>query len=277
MGDALTLAFIEARPAAAARTLAKMAPEQAAALLEDIPARYVQRIASHTSAWIGASILGHMSPVAAAAALRGLSNDEAAAILRLMPPHVRAPLLQEIPAALRKALETSLSFAADAVGAHMTLTVIVLGKGETAGDARAHARRNPDAMAEAVFVVDEDRRLAGFVGAAALLQSADETPIAKLMQTDVAPLSPRTTLAAAASLEAWQEHAVLPVTNRQRQVLGALLRKTALGAPEHLAGGQGRAPPVAAQLAEAFAASTLELAELMTENDGPDTRKEDAP
>ncbi|MBI1187567.1 MAG: hypothetical protein GC206_09600 [Alphaproteobacteria bacterium] len=263
--DALSLAFIDARPAAAARALAAMAPEQAAAFLEDIPARYAGQVAAHASAWVGASLLSRMTPLAAASVMRELAHDEAAAILRLMPADRRALLLEEASAPLRRALETSLSFPADSVGAMMTLAIIVLSQDETVADARAQAMRSPEAEGETIYIVDEERRLAGAAAASTLLRNADATPLREVMRVDVPALSARARLATAAAHEGWNAYAALPVLNRQRQVLGALTRRAAHAAAEALAHAPTRAPSISAQLMGAFAASTLELAALMTE------------
>ncbi len=270
---ALTLAFIEARPAAAARALAALPPEQAGAFLEAVPTRYAERVAAHVSAWSAAAMLSRMTTVAAAAILRELDHTNGAAILRLMPAHVRAPLLEDLPGGLKRAFETSLSFTPDAVGAHMSLAVVVLDENDTVAHAREQVRHATGADAEIVFVADQERRFVGVVTALMILRAGDDARLGAIMRRDAPGLSARSRLLAAADLEAWNTYAALPVLNRERQVIGALSRRAAHAAPEWPAPAAAQTPSIATQLVGAFSTAALELAALLTERSSAQERR----
>jgi Mg/Co/Ni transporter MgtE len=222
----LTLAFIDRRPAAAARALTAMEVEDAAAFLDDVPARYATSALAHMSAWAASAVVARMSVEHAAGALRGLNYQTAAAVLRLVAPGPRASLLAELPAAVRRDFGITLSFPLDTVGAHMTTAILTQRFDHNVADARDLVRRARNADDACVMVLDETHRLMGVVLPVALLRATGATPLTDIMDGDVAPLSARARVATIAGLAAWDRYASLPVVSRRKHVIGALNRTT---------------------------------------------------
>jgi len=189
--SALTLSFLEKRPSSAAQTLASMDASDAAAFLEMVPSRYIVATLGHMSEWSASSVIKEMAPASAAAALREMDYPSATAILRLLDEDQQPKLLELLPEKLRRDLETSLSFPSDTVGAKMTTAIVTLTGEQTAAEAIGLLQKSVQAKADAVFVLDYDRKLRGVVSAAVLLKSRPAVELHNLMDASVNPLSAR--------------------------------------------------------------------------------------
>jgi Mg/Co/Ni transporter MgtE len=260
---ALPLAFIDRRPAAAARALTAMEPGDAAAFLQDVPARYATTAISYMSAWAACAVASLMDTESAAAALRGLHYQGAAAILRLMAPGPRERVLAELPGALRRDFRMTLSFPVDTVGAHMNTAILTQRPDHDVADARDLVRRAKKADDACVMVLTESHRLAGVVTPAALLRATGQTPLSEVMDAGVEPLSARVRIATVTERRDWDRYTSLPVVSRRGHVIGALSRETlrrALSEAEPLESRPVRRLPIS--LAEALAAAVTGLARL---------------
>lgn len=263
---AISVAFIERRPLAAARVLAAIDPGDAAALVESIPSRVSIRAFHHIDAWAAAAVVERMSAASAAGLLRALDLPAAMAILRLLASDVRAQILGALSQKLRRDFEISLSYPADAVGAHMSTAVMTMSRAATVQDALEVMKRSPAAAGDVVFVVDGSKKLLGTVTAAALLRLPEPSALGDIMDDPPAAVSARARLTAVAGLEAWDLSAYLPVTNRQKQIIGVLLRRAMRQA---LIPGRAEGPAqqatIAASMAEAFLVGTYGLAQLLAD------------
>lgn len=222
----LILAFIDRRPAAAARSLAAMEPADAVSLLEDLPTRYVSRALIHMGAWAACTLFARMSVSKAAAALAGFPFQSAAALLRLMDRDPRLAILQELPAPMRRDFRTTLEFPADTVGAHMTTSILTQRTDHTVADGRDQMRRAAKADTGCVIVVDEAHRIAGMVSPVTLLRSTGNTLLTEVMDTDVKAISARARLVTVRDLEVWDRYQSAPVTNRRGHIVGVLNQST---------------------------------------------------
>jgi magnesium transporter len=260
----LTIAYIEKRPLSAARALDTMDPGDAAAFLETIPTRFAARALSRMGTSPASSLLIRMNATGAAAALKELGYQDAAAILRLTPAEARPALLDELPEKLRRDFEASLSFPEDTVGANMTTAIMTLSSNHTIADALAQIRRSPRMDADTVFVIDDSRMLAGAVTAAQLLRYPENSALGGLMDTNAVSLSARARLSSVTDLEAWDECSFLPVISRQKQVIGALSRRTMRQAAEYRPPRDGvERTSIVVSLAEAYFASAVALSQLL--------------
>ncbi len=266
----LSLAFIDRRPAAAARALAAMEAEDAAAFLEGIPTRFSSRALAYMNGWSAAGILACMNPEAAAAGLRGLRYQTAAAILRLMAPQLRGPVLEALPARSRRDFRTTLSFPADTVGAHMTSGVLAQRRDHDVADARDQIRKAARADFGCVVVVDEEQRLAGLISPVALLRWPGTTPLEDILDTEVTALSARARITSVMGLQDWDRYASLPVLSRRKHVIGVLSRinlRHALSTAHAGEAPASEALPVS--LADALVGSLAGLARLLEQPMSP--------
>jgi len=242
---ALSIAFIEKHPAAAARALTAMDREDAAALLEAIPSRFAHHAFTAMPAWSAAVIMSGMQEATVAAVLQRINYLHAAAILRLLDPHRRPGILEAVPRRLKRDFETSLSYPQDTIGAHMTVDIVALDRQHSVQDALQEVRRATHANVEVIYVIDSEKRLAGMVKTAALLRLPGDIALEAAMDSSVEPAPARALMAGVGGLALWGEYAEIPVRSRQGQLIGALPRKALFAqVSDHPADLQGLAGPL---------------------------------
>lgn len=218
----LTIAFLERLPEASASVIEEMRPQDAAALFETLPTRIVTPIFGKMEKWPAARCVQHLSLDKAAAVLADVSYQDATVLLRLTPVDPRESILARMPSRLAGDLRESLRYPRNCVGAWMDLSVPALSLGATVKDAVAIAKERP--VGDALFVVNEDQRLAGFVRADMLLRYPASTRLADIIQTGLKPLFARTLLREVASDPMWDLFLRLPVAGRDGHLLGVLTR-----------------------------------------------------
>ena len=218
----ITLAFLEQKPMAAGRTLSGMQPEQAAALLDAVPTRYVTPAITAMGAWAAALIIAKMSTEDSAAALGAMDYRDAAAILRHSSLPDRERLLGALPEKLKKDFENSLAYPEDTAGARMTTSVLSLTDEHNVGDAIDLIKRSRSPDADTVFIVDRERKLLGAVNAAALIRYPRDTALHEIADRNVKFVSARAALESVDDYSAWADYRALPVITRQGQLIGAL-------------------------------------------------------
>jgi len=218
----LTRAFLEARPHEAARVLEHVAPDSCAALLNTLPLKLTTEVLRHMAPYYAARCLERLQPTAAVGLLRALEAQTAADVLRYLPPAHRDGLLAELPAALALTLKVLLTYPEDTVGAWIDTRVPTLPLDATAKEALDRVRRSTDDALELVFVVGNDRRLAGVVRLSRIVRTQSRTPLAQLMHTGVPVISAQAPLTAAGRQTAWTEFRSLGVVDTDDRFVGAL-------------------------------------------------------
>ncbi len=222
MSSGLSLAFIDRKPLSAARALAALSLSDAADFLQSIPTRYAARVLARSSAWPASKMLEVMQPEAAAAVLRALPYLDSVAILRLLAPTQRGALLAELPKKLQRDLQNSLAYPADTVGAHMSLNIVAVKANLNVDDARNAVAKAAGVNTDTVFLIDGARRLHSAIAICEVLRHAPETPLSSLPTRATQPLLARQSLKSALAMDAWQDHASLPVLGRRRHLVGSL-------------------------------------------------------
>ncbi len=255
MADAetLTLAFIGAHPADAARVLEDLPAAAAAALFARVPAR------------LGAPVLAAMLPPAAARSLAALDDDRAVAllaalgaqplvaVLRHVPEPRRGRLLADLPTAAALAARLLLGLPEDSVGAWTDPDVVAVPPEASAGEALERVRRLAANVAR-VYVVDPAGRLAGYAELAALVRAPADLALAALMTKPAAALAVIAPLAGAARHPGWDHAEALPVVERDGRLIGVLTRAVLARALARIVAGPAAAPvdTVAGTLARGY-------------------------
>ncbi len=218
----LCAAYIERHPEAAGRALRDVASADAAALLVALRPRVAARVLAQTGAMRASRLVLEMDQEAAAAILAELPDAEAAAILRLLEAPPRDALLGRLPDLARRHVADSLEYAADSVGSIMTRAIVALEASTRTADALEALRDNGPVEPGCVFVTDGRHGVAGIVSAMQLLCSSSRARLSELIDSAPPLVASRTSIAAVVDHDAWLTHSVLPVVNRERQLIGAL-------------------------------------------------------
>lgn len=221
---ALTLAFLEAQPRAAARVLQDLAPENAAAFLADIPPPLAARAVADMTSWSAARCLDRMEPARIALLLAAMRAPQATHLLRLLDPERARRALEELPSSTARAYQRSLAFAPGSVGAWADHSMPVFREHDPAQQALDWLGEAGARQPTHVFVVDEEHRLSGAVALSGLLRVPRRTPLGEVMNRAPPLVGARLPLAAAAKSPGWDEYLVLPVVDERNMVLGGLAR-----------------------------------------------------
>jgi magnesium transporter len=223
--QALTLAFLRAHPAPAARVLDGMAVADAVALFERTPARVVAPVAEVMMPAATARIVTELPHGTAAGVLSALGAPAAAAVLRHVTAQRRAQLLEALPAAQALSVRLLLGYAEDSVAAWVDPDVIALPRQTTILEALERVQAARSSIAH-VFVVEDDQRLGGLIAVDALLRAGAAARIGDLARPPSAMLPAALPLATAASDSGWQTSVALPVVDRAGRLVGLLHRTT---------------------------------------------------
>ena len=247
----VTLAFLDAHPAEAARVIESLPSAEAAALFETISPR------------LGAPVLAAMLPPAAARILARLDDEQALALLSAgntqaavgVLRHVAEPsrrrLLAGLPPATGVAAQLLLGFPDDAVGAWTDPDVVALAPGRTVAEALHGLKDSEAPEVDTVYVADAARHLQGEIALQALLRAPESTPLAALMHPAGVTLAAMMPIGSAVTLGAWQQAASLPVVDHDKRLLGVLRRSRLAQAA------RGRSRPGRAAETEASVAGML--------------------
>jgi len=224
--EALTLTYITAHPAEAARVLERIPGADAAALFATVPAR------------AGAPVLTAMLPSAAARILSSLHDEPALAllaaagvqaavtVLRYIPEPRRSRLLEGLPTATAVASRILLGYPDDSVGAWADPDIIMLVPETRVNDVLARVRGGDEKKVDQVYGVDNEQRLVGIVDLLELLRVPDSTALAAVLHKPLAMLTAMTPLTGAATQRGWQLSSVLPVVERDGRLIGVMHRAT---------------------------------------------------
>ncbi len=221
----LTLAFMRAHPAEAARALERVPPADAAALFARVPAR------------LAAGVLEAMLPTAAARSAAALDDERAMellgaartqpsiAILRHIPEPRRSRLIAGLPTAAALASRMLLGYQEDTVGAWTDPDVIALPQEASVGEALERVR-NTDTAATRIYVIETEQRLVGTAELSSLMRAPEGAPLRTVMVPPEGMLPVHAPLTGAISHPAWEIAAALPVVERGDQLVGVLSRAT---------------------------------------------------
>lgn len=219
----LALAFLEERPASAARSLEALAPADAAALLEVVPVRIAAPALARMTSSSAAQCIAGLPAERASALITQLGSRDALAILRQMSAPARGIVFGALPDTTARHYRRALTYSRSRVGAWVDHDFATATDDHTVAEAveMIVMRRRPEESV--LYVVDAGRRYLGTVAVAALLHSPGTTRLAALVHRQRA-LVDSSSLSAAAAEPSWSTTLALPVTDPHGELLGGLSR-----------------------------------------------------
>ncbi len=218
----LSLAFLENRPRAAAALLQDFTPEYCVEFLEQMPVEIIIPVIDGMASWPAARTLSLLPVDITADVLRGLPDAESETLLRLMSNEQRNAVMAHLPAATAQGFANKLAYPISTVGAWMDTAVPCFTLDSSVDHCLDLVKRQQTHLGGIVTVVNENRNLVGVVEVEKLLTSDGQEPLARLLKTQVQPLSARATLWEVEQHEGWTLFPSLPVVDRNNNVLGAL-------------------------------------------------------
>lgn len=222
--ESLTLAFVTAHPAEAARILERLNAPDAAALFDRIPARAGAPVLAAMLPSAAARIVTSVDAQGAASLLASCGTQAAVAILRQITEPKRGQLIKGLPTTVAVASRLLLHYPDDSVGAWIDPDIVVLPPDTTVTEAIARVTSGKEAEVELVFLVDHDQRLVGAINVTALLRASGAVRLASIVQKPQMVLTASATISGMARRRGWRQSAVMPVIDRNSRLIGVLRR-----------------------------------------------------
>lgn len=228
--DALTLAYLHAHPQEAALVLDPLPAAQVAGLWAELPARLAAPCAAlMRPAAVGQALL-LLDVAAAAALLAALPPVVAAAVLRALPAPRRAAWLALLPTRHALTLQALMQYPPDAVGALTDTAALSFGPQATVAQAVAALHEGGRAQ-DLVLVDGGPQGMLGGVPVGALLMAHPGDGLLRWCQplTSLPALMPA---AAALAAAGWREGFRRPVLDNDGRLLGLVSQLALQGAPK---------------------------------------------
>ena len=225
--QSLTLAFVTAHPAEAARILERLNPIDAAALFEQLPARASAPVLTAMLPSAAAHVITSLGMQTAMSLLSATGTQATVAILRQIPESTRNQLVDALPTAAAMASRLLLYYPDDSVGAWIDPDIVLFPPETTVSEAIARIAAGNEPQVEQVFTVDREQRLTGAVNVHELLRANSTTMLANIARRPQTVLSASATISGISRRRGWQQAPAIPVTDRNGQLIG-VLRRSAL-------------------------------------------------
>lgn len=210
-------------------------PEDIADWLDELSAEERRRILAALDNEAAGTVLADATPAIRAELLEELSPQKLARIAETMPPDEAADLigdledeegervLHHIDAEDEKVLRDLLEYDEESAGGIMNPNVVALPRDATVDDAIQLLRTlGDDAVTAAVYVVDEQGRLVGFVRLRHLVTARPGARLADIMETDVISVPVEADQEEVADLVEKYDFLAIPVVDAENRLLGAV-------------------------------------------------------
>jgi Mg/Co/Ni transporter MgtE len=222
----LTLAFLQQKPASAARALESLPALDAAELLRHVPVRISAPVVSAMTT-IAAARCVHCLPLDLSGALcQSLPWPDASALLRQSDAAHREGILSSLPRATSRRFRRSLDYPEAAVGAWVEMDSAAVEENRTVSEAARLLARIDAFAASHLLLTNSTQQYTGVLPVAALVRANPTSALHVLAERDLRPVRDTATLASVARSEDWDRTTLLPVVNHRGELLGGLTRMT---------------------------------------------------
>ena len=202
-------------------------PEKAAALLHDIPDEQAADIIENIPVQDAAAIIDQMPLDEQADILSDVKSAEAEAILDAMPSK-EASITRRI-----------MTYPDDTAGAIMTLEYLVYSEhatcGEIINDLQTYQQRYSDYEVQYAYIISKSNRLIGVLRMRELILAKKNTPVNSLMIKKPLHINVNTPLDELIQIFEEYNYLGIPVTDRQKRLVGVVQRARVLEASHHRA------------------------------------------
>ncbi|MDP6604938.1 MAG: magnesium transporter [Dehalococcoidia bacterium] len=193
------------------------------ALLVERYSRLAMEAISELEPEDGAAMLGDRSAEELAPLLQELPSDDAAALIEHLPDEVSAQVLELLERREAGDVQNLLEYAEQTAGRIMNPHVFALSEDLTVGEAIAALQTSRDVeMVFYVYVVDVRRHLVGVVSLRRLLLVSTETPLKRIMTTDIMSARVDTDQEEVARVVASYNLLAMPVVDEEHKLVGII-------------------------------------------------------
>ena len=155
--------------------------------------------------------------------LSPMADDDTAALLSELPTDLRDKILELMPDEETEEITELLSYPEDSAGRIMTTEFLALPQTMSAHQAIQEVRKASETkMVFYVYVVDQDGHLVGVLSLRQLVTAHDETPLSKLMITDIVKVTISTDKEEAARMVSRYDLLAVPVVDQSATPVGII-------------------------------------------------------
>jgi Mg/Co/Ni transporter MgtE len=230
--DPLVTFYLDSHPAAAANILRQLSIDDLSDFISIIPASSAAKVLPYLMPVVAAEVLTRLDIETGAEILIKMPNEAAVLIMRSMNRDLHRSYYQKMPRAAALRLRLQMRYPEALVGSMVESDVITLQPEQRVSDALRLIRTGKYRVSQQFYIVDNARRITGYVDLTALVSNRDRTPISRIKQKVPILLNTRTPFHAVEDLEAWLVFDSLPVVDRLGNFQG-VLRREAISHNDH--------------------------------------------
>jgi magnesium transporter len=226
----LSYAFLESHPIDAARVLERLAPESAAALIEEAPLRIIAPVLKQMLPLASARCLLLLDDPKVVGLLRAVGAQTGVALLRQFESAKRAKLLAQLPTALNITYDLLLGYPEGTVGAWMEPNTLALPKEMSVAAAIERVKKMDQTSNASPYVINQQLQLLGVIELADLLRADASHSLSILVKPSPHRLPAQALLSNVLEHQGWTEHSRLPVIDHAGHLVGSLTYSSLLKA-----------------------------------------------
>lgn len=222
INDELTLRFFVDHPMDAARKIERLPVADVLEATSRLPAKILTPVWQNLLPETGATLLRALPNSISDQLLAELSPSQAVRLLGFIPKDEVKTRVERLNPALRKDLETLLSYRRDTAGRLMNTAISTFRQESTVGDTLERLRQTGMNTAISLFLVDDEQRLTGRVSLTDLALSQPSVTLGELQKSIVAAVRPIDTLSEISDILRQGNILDLPVVDLDGVLLGAI-------------------------------------------------------
>ncbi|MCU0304965.1 MAG: magnesium transporter [Thermoanaerobaculales bacterium] len=221
--EALKIFLRLIRPQDVVEWIELLEPDQRQRVIHALDHDVAGHVLGETSASIRSALVDLIEPQRLARIAEALPADDAADLIGELEAAESEAVLSHIADSDEAVLRDLLAYPDDTAGGIMTPDIMALTAGTTVDDAiRTLRAANPSTVIASLYVVDDDRRLLGFVRLRRLVTARPTRLLGEIMSEDVISVRVDTDQEEVAALVEKYDFIAVPVVDADNRLLGAV-------------------------------------------------------
>lgn len=221
----LTMTFVSAHPADAARVLESLPVAESAAFIAALAPRLAATVVRQLAPAYAGRCFGHLDDERVSQVVVALGPQPAAAMVQHLPAGRQVKILERLPVGNAVAIRLLIGYPRDTAGACMDPWPLALPPDTAAAEALEQVRAFDGDPVQCVFVVSGERILLGIAPVSEILRAAPRTALSRIMHGQPHAIPALAAVGPLLQHPGWDEYPVLPVVERADRLVGALSRR----------------------------------------------------
>ena len=218
--------YLKLYPEEASKFLEKLPPGDCVAILEDMDPQTAAEVLRGMASWVVQYCIATMPSRQAANILSHFSMPVCALFLRRIDAEVRQKILVNMKRAESRKLEQLISFPETTAGGLMNVLAPTLPVDTTVNQALSHLRELKHRVYSYLYIVDRERRYAGYTAIWQLFHAERSDTLDSIMHNDRNPMSPNASQQSLLNHPGWSVSDELPVVDANGFFLGAIQHRS---------------------------------------------------